>query len=141
MKQKVIGAIILGLFLSILLLPSISSQSVETTTLEITNISGGIGGVTVEVQNTGTVTANDLWVTTTISGGIFGNINIRHQCTGCSSCGTSLDPGMIKTENTLEARLLLGIGPIQISTLSGANNADDVFMEKTGFAIGPLVIV
>jgi hypothetical protein len=48
---------------------------------------------------------------------------------------------MIKTENTREAGLLLGIGPIQVTTLAGAENAEEVFMQKTGFVIGPLAII
>lgn len=138
MKKTIL---IIGMLTILLLLPSISSQTTETTTIEIIGINGGIGGVTVDVKNTGEQVATDIWVITTVNGGMFNQIDINHECTGCSACGSTLDPGLIKSENTLEAGVLFGIGPIEISTSAGASNADKVSMEKTGFAIGPIVII
>ncbi len=133
--------LIIGILTLLLLLPSISSQTTETTTIEIIGINGGVGGVTVDVKNTGDNTANDVWITTSINGGLLNGINLVHECSGsCSEC-IPLEPGAIKSENTLEAGFIFGIGPIEISTSAGASNADAVSMEKTGFAIGSIVII
>ena len=133
--------ICIGLMLSLLILPSGLSTTTDQTTLEIIDVTGGIGGITVEVKNTGDETAQEIWVITTVNGGLFGSINIHHECTGCSSCGSTLDPDMIKTEKTLEAGMLFGLGPIEITTSAGATNAEEVSMETTGFVIGPLAII
>ena len=138
-KRKTIIAI--GILTSLLLLPSISSQQLDTTSLEIIDIRGGIGGIIVDVENTGDVTANDVWVITTITGGILGNIDIIHECTGCSACGTTLDPGAIKSEKSLEAAFLIGFGPIEIATSAGASNANEISTQVTGFAFGPIVVI
>lgn len=141
MKNKMILCISIGLMLSLLFLPSGLSTTADQTTLEIIDITGGLGGVIVEVKNTGDEIAQDIWVITTVNGGLFGTIDIHHECTGCSACGSTLGPDMIKTENTLEAGMLLGIGPIEITTSAGATNAEEVSMETTGFVIGPLAII
>jgi len=141
MKNKMMLCISIGLFVSFLLLPNGLSTNTNSTSLEIIAINGGLGGVSVEVKNIGSEIAQDIWVITTVNGGLFGNINILHECTGCSACGSTLGPDMIKTENTLEAGMLLGIGPIEITTSAGATNAEEVSMETTGFVIGPLAII
>lgn len=141
MKNKMMLCISIGLFVSFLLLPNGLSTNTNSTALEIKAINGGLGGVSVEVKNIGSEIAQDIWVITTVNGGLFGNINILHECTGCSACGSTLGPDMIKTENTLEAGMLLGIGPIEITTSAGATNAEEVRMETTGFVIGPLAII
>ena len=138
MKKTIV---ILGILTGLLLLPSISSQTTETTTIDIIGINGGVGGVIVDVKNTGENIATDIWVITTVTGGMFNSIDINHECTGCGACESTLDPGLVKSENTLEAGVLFGIGPVEISTSAGASNADAISMEKTGFAIGPFVII
>ncbi|MFO8078277.1 MAG: hypothetical protein R6U21_06525 [Thermoplasmatota archaeon] len=141
MKNKTIVWVSIGLFLSFIFFPNGLGTYTDQTTLEIIDVSGSMGGVKVEVKNTGDEIAQGIWIITTVNGGLFGNINIVHECTGCSACGSTLDPGMIKTENTLEAGILLGIGAIEITTSAGATNAEEVSMEKTGFVIGPLAII
>lgn len=141
MKNKTKTTIVIGLLFSLLLIPAISGQETDTTSLEIVNIRGGVGGITVDVENKGDVTANDVWIITTITGGFLGNIGIVHECTGCSACGTTLEPGAIKSENSLEAAFLIGFGPIEIATSAGATNANEISTVTTGFAFGPLVII
>lgn len=142
MKITKKGILSMGILLGLLLiLPTTTSQTTDTTTIEIVNISGGLGGVTVDVENTGDTVANDIWVITTISGGILGNIELIHECTGCSACGTTLAPGAIKSENSLEAGLLLGFGPIEITTSAGASNANEVSMETSGTLLGLLAFL
>ena len=133
--------LIIGILTLLLLLPSISSQTTETTTIEIIGINGGVGGVTVDVKNTGDNTANDVWITTSINGGLLNGVDLVHECSGsCSEC-VPLEPGSIKSENTLEAGFLFGIGPVEITTSAGANNAATESMEKNGFALGPIVLI
>lgn len=141
MKNKQKTIFILGVLSTLLLIPTISSQTAETTSIEIIGISGGVGGVTVDIKNTGEVIANDVWVITTISGGILGNIDITHECAGCSVCGTTLDPGAVKSEDSREAGFLFGFGPIEVSVAAGASNADDISMDATGFALGLFSVI
>ena len=139
MNIKAKTTIIFMIATTLLFLPSVASQ--ESTSLEIIGFSGGVGGVTVDIENTGNVAAEEVWVITTVSGGFLGNIDITHECTGCSSCGSSLAPGSIKTENSREAAFLLGFGPIEITTSAGATNADEISDVASGFALGPIVII
>ena len=142
MKKKLGIILCIGLFLIILqATPIIANQNDDTTTLEIISIEGGLGGVIVNVENTGDNVASKISVTTTVTGGILNNIDLTHECAGCSSCGSTLDPGAVKTENTREAGFLMGFGPIQITTSSWASNAVMVSEEASGFVIGPLVII
>ena len=138
-KKMSIGISIIAMIL--LITPVIVSATDDTTTLEIVEIAGGIGGVAVSVQNTGENTASKIAVVTTVQGGLFNAIDITHSCTGCSACGSTLEPQDTKVENTAEAGFLIGFGPIQISTISYAANAAQVSAEATGFVIGPLVII
>ena len=132
----------IGIIVMILLINTVMvSASDNTTTLEIVDISGGFGGVAVSVQNIGENTATRIAVVTTVNGGLFNAIDIAHSCTGCSACGSTLEPQDIKVENTMEAGFLMGFGPIKISTVSYADNADEVSAEATGLVIGPLVII
>ncbi len=117
---------------------SIASQEGETE-LEITGISGGFGTVTVEIKNVGAIVANEISSRTTVTGGIFDSIELTHECSGCSVCGTTLDPGAIKTENTREAGFLFGFGTITVYVTASANNADAVSTSVTGTIIGPFI--
>lgn len=139
MNIKTKTMIIFAITTTLLLLPTVSSQ--ETTSLEILGFTGGVGGVTVDVENTGTVAAEEVWVITSITGGFLGSIDITHECSGCSVCGSSLDPGAIKSENSREAAFLMGFGPIEITTSAGATNAEEVSDVASGFALGPFVII
>jgi hypothetical protein len=56
-------------------------------------------------------------------------------------CGTTLEPGMTKTESTREAGLLFGFGNIEIMVTASASNADEVSMTLSGFIFGPFVII
>lgn len=142
MEKKTTAIIGIGVLLILLqITPAIANLNEDTTTLEIINISGGFGGVTVEVKNTGEHVASGIAVITTVQGGILNNINITHACTGCINCGATLDAGAIKTEKTMEAGFIIGFGPIQITTSAHADNAQEVSEELTGFVIGPFVII
>ena len=113
----------------------------DDTTLEIVEVKGSLASVVVSVKNVGDVTAEKIAVTTSVTGGLFNNIDLTHACTGCSSCGSTLASGEIKVENTAEAGYLLGIGPIEINVATSASNADEVTGTYTGFIIGPIIII
>ena len=76
-----------------------------------------------------------------IKGGLLSGINLTHTCSGCSECGSTLDPGMIKTEGTRESGIIIGLGNIEISVLAWAKNAEEVNVQLNGFVFGPLVIL
>ena len=121
--------------------PMVSSFTSSETELEINAINGVLGGVTTDIKNIGDEVANDIVIIITINGGIFGNIDVIKECSGCSSCGTTLAPGEIKSESTLEAKFLIGLGSVDINIVTYAANADEVSQSITGTVIGPFVII
>jgi rhodanese-related sulfurtransferase len=117
------------------------NNSFSDTTLEISDIRSGIGSVIIDIKNVGDATAESINSIITVTGGIFNGINVEHTCSGCSSCGTTLEPDAIKTENSIEAGFILGIGNIDITASAWADNADEVSVSTTGFVIGPFIIL
>jgi hypothetical protein len=137
-------AIIINILIAILLTSSIhilGSNNNVTTTLEITDVRGGIGGVTADIKNIGTVTADNFFITISVTGGIFNKINILKECGGCGGCGTTIVVGDIKSESTLESDFIIGFGKIDIIVTAEADNADLVSIETNGFVLGPLVLI
>ena len=118
--------------------PMVSSYTSSETELEINAINGGLGGVTADIKNIGNEVANDIVIIITINGGIFGNIDVIKECSGCSSCGTTLAPGAIKSESTLEAKFLIGLGSVDITVVTYASNADEVSESITVILVIPI---
>lgn len=140
-RKRVIG---IGTLLALLLVccsTGIVALQEGETELEITEISGTVGAISVEIKNIGTETANEISSITTVTGGLFNSIELTHECSGCEVCGTTLDPGAIKTENTREAGFLFGFGTITVSVTASANNADAVSTTVKGTIIGPFIII
>jgi len=132
------------LLIAIVLASSIQvagSQNNDTTTLEITDIRGGIFGVTADIKNTGNVTAENFTITLSVKGGMLNNIDIFQECTGCGNCGTTILPGKTKSESTRESGIIIGFGKIDIIVTAEAENADLVTKEATGFVLGPFVLI
>ena len=117
------------------------SGTIESTELKIDNVRGGLGAVTVDVKNIGTETATDITIIMSVKGGIIGNIDILKECSGCSSCGTTLEPNAIKTENTGEEEFIIGFGSIDIYISASASNAEEVTQSLKGLVIGPFVLI
>jgi len=140
-KTKLVLLAISVMFILITGIQSINAQNMSDTELKISNVKGGFGSVSIDIENIGEVNAENITSTIVATGGFLEKINIYHECSGCSSCGTILEPGAIKTENTLEAGLILGIGPIEINITAGASNADTITSNANGFVIGFFVII
>jgi hypothetical protein len=137
-------AIKINILIAILLTSSIhvvGSNNNDTTTLEITDVRGGIGGVTADIKNIGIVTADNFFITISVTGGILNKINILKECGGCGGCGTTIVAGDIKSESTLESDFIIGFGKIDIIVTAEADNADLVTIETNGFFLGPLVLI
>ena len=137
-------AIIINILIAILLTSSIhvlGSNNNDTTTLEITDVRGGIGGVTANIKNIGSVTADNFFITISVNGGILNKINILKECSGCGNCGTSIVAGEIMSESRLESDFIIGFGKIDIIVTAEAYNADLVTIETDGFVLGPLVLI
>jgi rhodanese-related sulfurtransferase len=115
--------------------------SLSRTELEITSIKGSLGSVTVDIKNIGDNIAEEVSSVISVQGGFLSGINITHECSGCSACGTTLDPGNIKTEKTSESGFILGFGSIEISASAWANNAEKISKKASGFVFGPIVII
>jgi hypothetical protein len=136
--------LIISIFIACLLASSIQvvgSQNNETTTLEITDIRGGIFKVKTDIENTGNVDAVNFTITLSAKGGLLNNIDIFHECKGCASCSPIIPAGSIKSESTRGSGLILGFGQIDIIVTAEAENADLVTKEATGFVLGPIVII
>lgn len=135
---------IIGLLMSLILsvmAPITLGELTTTTELDISAVQGSIGAVIVTVENVGEETAEKVVISTHVSGGILGGIDLSHECSGCSACGSSLDAGQTKTESTAEAGYLVGFGPIVIDVSASAENADEVTGSYNGFLIGPVVLL
>lgn len=135
---------IITIFIAIVFASSIQvvgNQNKDNTTFEITDIRGGIFGVTVDIKNTGDVIAENFTITLSVKGGLLNNIDLYHECSGCGSCGKTIPAGGIKSESTREAGLILGFGNIDVIVNAEAENADLVTKEVTGFVIGPFILI
>ena len=119
----------------------VGSQNNDTTTLEISDIRGGLFGVTADIENTGSVDVENFIITLSVKGGLLNNIDIFQECGGCGTCGTTIPPGEIKSESTEESGLIIGFGRIDIIVTAEAENADLITEESTGFVLGPFVII
>ncbi len=141
MKIKIIGSLCISLIFLIGLLPTTMSEVMSDTQLEINDIRGIFGAVETDVKNIGEVTAEDISISIYVTGGILNNINIQHDCGGCSQCGTTLASGSTKTESTLEAGFIVGIGNIEITVSATASNAIEVSKTIDALVIGPFIIL
>jgi len=118
----------------------IGGETAETE-LGIDEVAGHTGAVIVAVTNVGDTVAEDIIITISVEGGILGKIDLYHECSGCSQCGSTLDPGAIKTESTIGEGFIIGFGQIEIIVTASALNADEVTKTLNGFVIGPFIII
>lgn len=118
-----------------------SEFSLSKTNLDIIDIRGGIASVIIDIKNIGENTAEEISSTISVQGGLLSMINLTHTCSGCDTCGSTLDPNAIKTENTRESGTILGLGNIEISVSAWANNAETITKKIRGVVFGPLVII
>ena len=140
LKHRIFG-LIAGLIVLMAFGPICIGEETTETELGIDGIVGHIGAVVVAVTNVGDTVAEDITITISVEGGILGKIDIYHECSGCSQCGTTLDPGAIKTESTLEEGYIIGFGQVEITITTSASNADEVTRTLNGLVIGPFIII
>ena len=140
LKHRIFG-VIAGLIVLMAFGPICIGEETTETELEIDGVAGQMGAVVVDVTNVGDTVAEDIAITISVEGGILGKIDIYHECSGCSQCGTTLDPGAIKTESTLEEGFIIGFGQVEITVTASASNADEVTMTLNGLVIGPFIII
>jgi hypothetical protein len=144
MKQnriKITGLSIVLLFLVAAICTLPACIAVSETELEISSINGGLGKVTADIKNIGNVTAENFTIIISVQGGLFNNINIIQECSGCGDCNTTIDPGEIKIECTKEAGFILGLGFVTVNVSAEADNAVLVTKTANGLVLGPLVII
>jgi hypothetical protein len=144
MNKKKTNIIAVGIVVIALVITGtqcISAGETEDTELQISSIKGGLLQVSMDIENIGSVTAENITSSILVTGGIFNKINVYHECSGCGSCGTTLEPGEIKTESTLESGIIFGFGPITVDVTADASNADMVTASAQGFVIGFFVLI
>ncbi len=134
-----VGIVVMALFITGT--QCISAGETADTELQISSIKGGLLQVSMDIENIGSVTAENITSSISVTGGILNKINVYHECSGCSSCGTTLEPGAIKTESTREAGIIFGFGPITVDITADALNADMVTASAQGFVIGFFVLI
>jgi len=139
MKFVPFGIAVLILFISGI--QSMPAQETTDTDLQILEVRGGLAQVFIDIENIGSEIAENITSSISVHGGLFNKINVYHECSGCSSCGTTLDPGAIKTESTLEAGFIVGFGPITVDITAGASNADTITTSVSGFVIGAFILI
>jgi hypothetical protein len=141
MKVRIIWGLSISLIILLSLIPATFGQTMTDTELEINDIRSIFGGVETDVKNIGESTAEGISISIAVSGGIFNNIDIQHDCGGCADCGTTIAVGSIKTENTLEAGFIMGIGSIELTITASASNANEISETVNGLIIGPFIII
>ena len=140
LKLRIFG-LIAGLILLMTFGPICIGEETAETELEIDEVAGHVGAVVVNVINVGDTVAEDITISILVEGGILGKIDIYHECSGCSQCGSTLDPGAIKTESTLEEGYIIGFGQVEITVTASASNADEITKTLNGIVIGPFIII
>ena len=98
--------------------------------LEISSISGGVG-ITTEVKNVGDVNASDVNVTISVTGGLFGRLDVS------MTNGIDMLPPLVSLQSKAK---LFRIGNIEIGVTAQASNANQVTKHATGFLLGPFVL-
>lgn len=139
--RKASGLSIILMLVCIAVSASCTATQQSQTILEITEVTGGFGVVTMTVKNIGDSTAEKITMSLSVKGGFLNRINIEKICSGCDACGTTLEPNAIKTESTAEAGKIIGFGPIVIIVSAAADNAEKVEKTCNGFVLGPFVTV
>lgn len=134
------GLVVMFLLVCLSIGTSCNAAQQSQTTLDIIEVTGGFGKVTVIVKNIGDSTAENITIIIAARGGILNKINIEQICSGCDMCGTTIEPGATRSESTSEAGFILGFGPITITTSAEAANTAKVEKTFTGFVLGPFVI-
>ena len=137
--KKIIAISILLLITHTIVIPTSAEQQTIGPQLEITAINGGLGKICIQIQNTGDEIAEEIVSTIHVTGGLFNQINVYKECSGCGQCNTSLPPGEIKTECI--DQFLLGIGSIHIIATVNASEVPTVEETASGFIIGPFVLL
>jgi len=115
--------------------------NILATELDISDIRGGFGVVSIDIKNIGDNTAEGIKSVINVQGGLFSKINLTHVCKGCVDCGTTLGSGATKTESTRESGLIFGFGKVEISVSAWATNADKVEVSTSGYVIGLFIII
>lgn len=141
MKITIIGGLCISLIFLISLVPATLSGGMTDTQLEINDIRSLLGAVETDIKNIGDSVAEEISIYVQVSGGLLNNIDIQHDCSGCDACGTTLASGGIKTENTLEAGFIIGLGSVEITVTASATNANEVTKTVNGLVIGPFIII
>ena len=136
-----ISGLCIALIFLIGFVPSSLSEVMVDTELEINDIRTLLGGIETDVKNIGGSIAEEISISIYVSGGIFNNIDIQHDCGGCSQCGTTLASDGIKTENSLEAGFIIGLGTVEITVTASASNANEISRTVNGIVIGPFIIL
>ncbi len=139
--RKASGLSIIFMLVCIAVGASCTATQQSQTIFAITEVKGGLGKVSVTIKNIGDTTAENITIIISVKGGIFNKIDIEKICSGCDTCGTTIEPNGIKTESTSEAGFIIGLGPITITASAEAANTAKVEKIYTGFVLGPFVIV
>ena len=106
-----------------------------STDLEITAITGGMGGVTATIKNAGDNPATVVEWHIYVEGGFLGLIDI-------DATDTIAEIAAAGEEDVPSGSLgFLRLGPIDIEVTAEAENADKVTASASGFVIGPFVLI
>lgn len=107
---------------------------VIVASLRIESVTGGFGRVYANIANHGHKTDRNVDWTITIHGGMLGRIQIRTM-----GSIPYLEQGDVERVST--HKFIAGIGFIGVSVTAEADNAIKVSKEKTGFILGPFIII
>lgn len=111
---------------------------VAFTELEITSVQSGFGFFSFTLKNKGDYTAEGISSTIYINGGLFSNRAVNYSIEDSLS---NLQSGDRKTITSQDACFIVGIGPIDIDISVAAANAETIYLSKSGFILGPFLIL
>lgn len=139
--RKASGLSIILMLVFFAVVSSCAAAQQTQTIFEITETTGGFGKVSVTVKNIGATTAENITIIISVKGGFFNTIDLEKICSGCDTCGVTIEPNATKTESTSGAGFIIGLGPITITASAEAKDTAKVEKTFTGFVLGPFVLI
>jgi hypothetical protein len=109
--------------------------TINKAEIGITRIRGGIGRLSIFIENIGEITAHSIDWNVSIKGGIIDKIDIE---SGCDTCTDPLETGDYFVERT--DKFIFGFGSIEIEATAKAEDSDKVKVEATGYVLGPFIL-
>ena len=105
----------------------------EAPFFDIVKIKGGFGKVSATIKNIGSLDAYDVYCNISVTGGIFGFIDVFTEET--------FETLAVDEEKTMSAGKIFGLGKIDVTVSASSPSANSTAKTVQGFVLGPFVFV